>query len=197
MTTREKILETAMNLFVEKGIQGTSTASIAKKAGISSGTLFYHFKTKEELVHELYNFIFDSLINYHKEHFKKEANAYERLRQLWHLNIEWGTGHVEYSNFLERYAFHFYASDSAMQDAGERFDYYINVIADLISENLTKCVDFEYVMNHFSWNMRMSGNYFIAHPKLYTPEMLEKTFQIYWSGISNVSSNRVKDTIKE
>nr|WP_321268484.1 TetR/AcrR family transcriptional regulator [uncultured Sulfurimonas sp.] len=192
MTKREMILQTAMNLFIKKGIQSTSTASIAKKAGVATGTLFHHFKTKEELVYELYNLIFDSLIKYHKKHFKENNSAYERLKQLWFLNIEWGMKHIEYANFLERYAFHFYASDSAMQDASKRFDYYINTITDLISNKLTKCDDFEYVMNHFSWNMRMNGNYFISHPELYTREMLEKTFEIYWSGISNVSSDSEK-----
>lgn len=187
MTKREKILQTAMNLFIEKSIHSTTTASIAKEAGVATGTLFHHFKTKEELVNELYNMIFDSLISYHKEHFKEDENTYERLKQLWRLNIEWGMKYVEYANFLERYAFHFYASDSAMQDVGQRFDYYLKTITDLIANNLTKCDDFEYVMNHFSWNMRMNGNYFISHPKLYTPEMIEKTFEIYWSGIAKTS----------
>lgn len=197
MTKREKILQTAMNLFIEKGVQSTSTASIAKKAGVATGTLFHHFKTKEELVHELYNLMFNSLIKFHKKKFKDEQTPYDRLKQLWYLNIEWGMKHVEYANFLERYAFHFYASDTAMQDASKRFDYYINTIADLISNNLTKCDDFEYVMNHFSWNMRMNGNYFIAHPELCTPEMIENTFQIYWSGISNTPSDNIKKNIKE
>lgn len=192
MTKRKKILQTAMNLFIKKGIQSTSTASIAKEAGVATGTLFHHFKTKEELVHELYNLIFDSLIGYHQVHFKKDENAYERLRQLWFLNIEWGLQHIEYANFLERYTFDYYATDIAMEDAGKRFDYYINTIVDIISGNLTKCDDFEYVMNHFSWNMRMNGNYFIVHPELCTPKMLEKTFQIYWSGISNFSTDSLQ-----
>lgn len=196
MTKREKILQTAMNLFIDKGIQSTSTALIAKEAGVATGTLFHHFKTKEELVHALYNLIFDSLINFHKKHFRDDANAYERVRQLWYLNIEWGLKHTAYANFLERYVFDYYASAVAMEDAGKRFDYYINTIVDLISSNLTKCDNFEYVMNHFSWNMRMNGNYFIAHPELYSPEMLEKTFQIYWSGISNNTPDTMKN-IKE
>lgn len=188
MTKREIILQTAMNLFIEKGIQGTSTASIAKAASVATGTLFHHFKTKEELVTELYNLIFDSLIEYHKLYFKENENSYERLRQLWYLNLQWGMKHVEYSNFLERYTFYFYASDSDIQNAGKKFDYYIKTMADLISDNLLKCDNFEYVMNHFSWNMRMNGNYFISNPAKYTHEMVEKTFQIYWSGISNLDT---------
>lgn len=192
MTKREKILETAMNLFVEKGIQSTSTASIAKASNVATGTLFHHFKTKEELVSELYNLIFDSLIAYHKKYFQENASAYEKLRQLWYLNLQWGMKHKDYANFLERYTFHFYASDLEIQTAGEKFDYYIKTISDLISNNFLKCDNFEYVMNHFSWNMRMNGNYFISNPKQYTHQMVEKTFQIYWSGISNVTPESIE-----
>ena len=146
MTKREKILETAMNLFVENGIKGTSTASIAKASGVATGTLFHHFKTKEELVMQLYTLIFDSLITYHKKYFKDDESAYERLRQLWYLNLQWGMEHKEYANFLERYTFHFYASNTAMENSLKRFDYYINTILDLISSKLTKSDDFDYVM---------------------------------------------------
>jgi AcrR family transcriptional regulator len=50
----QKILDTSLVLFVEKGFHGTSTAEIAKTAGVATGTLFHYFKTKEELIDRLY-----------------------------------------------------------------------------------------------------------------------------------------------
>jgi AcrR family transcriptional regulator len=50
----EAIYAAALPLFVAQGIQGTSTASIAKAAGVSNGTLFHYFSTKEALVLALY-----------------------------------------------------------------------------------------------------------------------------------------------
>ena len=46
----QKILDTSLKLFVERGFHGTSTAEIAKTAGVATGTLFHYFKTKEELI---------------------------------------------------------------------------------------------------------------------------------------------------
>lgn len=54
MTTKEKILNTALKLFVEKGIDKTSTNLIAKESGVASGTVFVHFKSKQEIVDTLY-----------------------------------------------------------------------------------------------------------------------------------------------
>ena len=47
--TKEKILAAALELFRKKGLDGTTTRQISKKAGIAEGTLFNYFKTKEDL----------------------------------------------------------------------------------------------------------------------------------------------------
>ncbi len=47
---REKeLLQAALNVFIEKGYKGTTTAEIAKKADISEVTLFRYFKSKDEI----------------------------------------------------------------------------------------------------------------------------------------------------
>jgi len=51
--TRERILERAEELFTTKGIQDTSIGDVAAAAGISKGTLFYHFRSKDELIMEI------------------------------------------------------------------------------------------------------------------------------------------------
>ena len=48
--SRELILAAAERLMAKKGIQDSSLAEIAKAAGISRGTLYYHYRSKEELI---------------------------------------------------------------------------------------------------------------------------------------------------
>lgn len=48
------ILLAAMNLFVEKGIQGTPMSAIAKAAGSGMGTIYNYFATKEDLINAIY-----------------------------------------------------------------------------------------------------------------------------------------------
>ena len=43
------IVRAAIHLFVEKGIEGTTIAQIAKKARVAEGALYRHFKGKDEL----------------------------------------------------------------------------------------------------------------------------------------------------
>lgn len=50
MSRKETLLQTATELFAEKGYNGTSTSEIVGKAGVAHGTLFYHFKNKEGML---------------------------------------------------------------------------------------------------------------------------------------------------
>lgn len=47
--TRDRIIQEARSLFAEKGYEGTTTAEIARMAGISEGAIYRHFKDKKEL----------------------------------------------------------------------------------------------------------------------------------------------------
>lgn len=48
-STRDKILETSIELFAEKGFNGTTTKEIAERAGVNESLIFRHFSTKREL----------------------------------------------------------------------------------------------------------------------------------------------------
>ncbi len=52
--TRQRLIRAALELFTTKGYHDTTTAQIAKKAGIAEGTIYRHFASKQQLVNELY-----------------------------------------------------------------------------------------------------------------------------------------------
>ena len=47
--TRERLLETAIAIFAEKGYAGTSVREIVEQAGVSKPVLYYYFQSKEGL----------------------------------------------------------------------------------------------------------------------------------------------------
>ena len=51
--SRERLLETATELFAEKGYAGTSVREIVEKAGVSKPVLYYYFKSKEGLFYAI------------------------------------------------------------------------------------------------------------------------------------------------
>ncbi len=57
--TKEKILTASLRLFNENGYDAVTTARISEEVGISEGNLWYHFRTKRDLVsaHQLALFV--------------------------------------------------------------------------------------------------------------------------------------------
>ena len=48
--TSERIISAASGLFAERGVFGTSLGEVAKQVGLSKGTLYYYYPTREALV---------------------------------------------------------------------------------------------------------------------------------------------------
>ncbi|MGG4345763.1 TetR/AcrR family transcriptional regulator [Paenibacillus lautus] len=60
---RNEILDAADELFGQKGFDGTSTSDILEKVGIARGTLYHHFKSKEDIMDALIDRYSDGLLD--------------------------------------------------------------------------------------------------------------------------------------
>lgn len=61
--TKERILETALQLFNEGNTQSATTNHIAAAAGISPGNLHYHYKNREAIIRRLYTRMHTELLS--------------------------------------------------------------------------------------------------------------------------------------
>jgi AcrR family transcriptional regulator len=88
--TKERILEAALKLFQDKGLEGTTTKEISRKAGIAEGTLFNYFKTKEDLALYFFQKETENLVQWFRAngHLKK-APLPERLFAIIHRQLEY------------------------------------------------------------------------------------------------------------
>lgn len=53
-TTRERVLDAAVNLFAEQGYDATSVAQVIERAGLTKGGFYHHFASKDALLYEVY-----------------------------------------------------------------------------------------------------------------------------------------------
>ncbi|NAZ44925.1 TetR family transcriptional regulator [Vibrio toranzoniae] len=90
ITKRQKILDAALLLFSQQGLEGTSTGQIAKTAGVAKATLFHHFENKSLLIDELFRELKLELFSTLQPHTDVAVkDRYQAFKFMWFTGIEW------------------------------------------------------------------------------------------------------------
>lgn len=71
-----EILDIAEHLFETKGFDNTSTNDILNEIGIARGTLYYHFKSKEEILDAIISRLTRQLLEKAKKLIEKKMYRY-------------------------------------------------------------------------------------------------------------------------
>ncbi|MGQ9558287.1 MAG: TetR/AcrR family transcriptional regulator [Desulfurispora sp.] len=81
--TRSRIIQSAVELFSQKGYHGTSLQEICEHAGVSKGALFHYFSNKSEILYLIHDqFIEVILAQADQVRSRPDLTATEKLRQL-------------------------------------------------------------------------------------------------------------------
>ena len=54
-TVYDRILASAVDLFAEKGFDGTSVQEVVDRAEVTKGALYHYFRSKDDLLYEIYH----------------------------------------------------------------------------------------------------------------------------------------------
>jgi AcrR family transcriptional regulator len=99
-STRDAIVSAALELFRERGFEGTTMRAVADRAGVSVGNAYYYFSSKDELVQGFY----DQLVAEHRALTLPElagrTDLAERLAATLHA---WITVAEPYREFAGRF----------------------------------------------------------------------------------------------
>jgi len=93
MTKREAILAAATMLFARHGYKGTAVSEIAVQAGVAQGTVFHHFKNKENLLISICDNLVQSYIAGIREAAQGQGSGWEALESVLKYNEKFSSGH--------------------------------------------------------------------------------------------------------
>ena len=99
--TRARIQQVALELFAEQGYERTALREIAERLGVTKAALYYHFKSKEDIVRSFTEDYFariDALVDWGREQPPGARTAQELLSRYITIVMESG----EVFRFLER-----------------------------------------------------------------------------------------------
>ncbi|MDR6884139.1 TetR/AcrR family transcriptional regulator [Bacillus sp. 3255] len=113
---QQAVLETTLNIIIRKELQATSMALIAKESGVSTGNIYHYFKSKEDIVNELYKAIVTFNGEYVREGLQKGTTIRDRFEHGWHKVIELGKQYPQGFQFIEQYSFSPYIYEEVKQE---------------------------------------------------------------------------------
>ena len=85
---REAILRAAITVFARRGYFNSKVADVAKEAGIADGTVYLYFKSKEEILHSVFDRAMAEFIAEGKKELAALEDPLEKLRRIAELHLE-------------------------------------------------------------------------------------------------------------
>ncbi|MBF0194993.1 MAG: TetR/AcrR family transcriptional regulator [Magnetococcales bacterium] len=99
---KTRILEASILLFSQDGFWNTSTASIAKEAGVASGTLFNYFSTKDMLINAVYITLKKDIHASIMATWNPAGNLETKLYHAWLGVVKWALKYPRHYDLLEQ-----------------------------------------------------------------------------------------------
>lgn len=131
---RERIIESAWNLFYEKGYEQTTINDIIKESGVSKGSFYYHFKGKETLLNTL-STLLDRRYEELEKEIPKEMDAFEQLMFLNATMHQYIEDHIDYNLLASLYAMQLTSEGSNLLDQNR---YYFRLLNRIVDEGQKK-----------------------------------------------------------
>lgn len=88
-TTKEYIIQQAAELFNQKGYAGCSIADIMQTTGLKKGGIYNHFKSKDDLAIQAFEYAVGIVRQQAWNAVKQETNAIARLKALLRVNLSY------------------------------------------------------------------------------------------------------------
>ncbi|MBX3298704.1 MAG: TetR family transcriptional regulator [Acidobacteria bacterium] len=85
---REAILGAATKVFAQRGYFNSKVADIAAAAGIADGTVYLYFKSKDEILHSIFDRAMTRFIDEGKRELAEIVEPDARLRRIAELHLE-------------------------------------------------------------------------------------------------------------
>ena len=85
---RQAILRAATKIFAEKGFFNSKVADVAGEAGIADGTVYLYFKSKDDILHSIFDRAMEEFIAEGKSELEGIESPELRLQRIAELHLE-------------------------------------------------------------------------------------------------------------
>ena len=183
---KQQLLDAALALFVNQGIYETSTASIAKTAGVATGTLFHHFPSKDALVLELYKNIKQEFALQIAPFVLDAAQLELQAKVIWQQAIDWALANAEQQQFcLLVMQYQPLSADTKAQIFADEFGFLKELMIFGQQHKLIANYPIELMLESAHGQFLTSSQFFINNTELAQDgKYREAAFNLFWQSFT-------------
>lgn len=181
----EKLLMAALRLFNEYGFHNTPTSKISKEAGVSTGTLYNYFESKEALINSLYLYIKQHSAEYVLQNFEMTQDYKVGFKKVWTLFIKWGFEYPDFFKFKESFCQSPFIEHLSTEKAKEEYDLFTKYLKDAMDSGVIKALDKELFAAFMQGVMASTIKYINKNNLGNCDQTINQSFELLWSGIGN------------
>jgi AcrR family transcriptional regulator len=134
-STKERIFKAAISTFSKSGFYKSTMDDIAENAGVAKGTLYYHFKSKDEILEFLIDEGLNMLKNEIYEKIDKLNNAVEKLRAAIFVQSDFL---YKYGDFITVLLSQIWGNGELQEKFREKLYSYLKIIENIIKEGINE-----------------------------------------------------------
>lgn len=183
MTKREQVLETTLNLITDLGFHATPMALIIKKSNVAAGTIYHHFKNKEDLIDTLYSELKAEMGRAIIQGINEELIYKEKFFRIWKNLFLFFLNNPKKFEFLEHYAHSPLIRKEIKQVSKSYYRPAIDFIESGIKLGILRELPVDISINLIFGNISTFVRMILLEEIVFNEELLEKTIQSSWDSI--------------
>jgi AcrR family transcriptional regulator len=191
--TKDRILQTALGLFARNGFEGARMEKLAAEVGINKASLYFHFKSKEELFRALFQQI---LLEYQEElrtilNETKTLPVKERLTAIYekYLDYNWNNTRMEFWNRMYYFPPQM-MKDEIVKSTLDTESFFIAELAVIMEENIRRKelrpLDAEHMAKSYYYVLTCIGLSADLMDKTAGLKEMADCFQVFWEGVKAI-----------
>lgn len=179
---RQRIINTAMHMFNENGFHNTPTSKIAKQAGVSVGTLFNYFPTKEDLIESIYVSVKIHSKEYFLSNLDESKSDYELIKEMWRSVIKWGMDNPDEFHFLGLFKSSPFKNMQKDPSLAEQYTKLKERLQSILKIESICAKNTEFTLRYFNSVIRVTTEFLLTHELDNELEFIDSAFDLFWNG---------------
>ena len=101
LVTKQRILDNAVELFIQNGFSKTTLDEIALQANVTRGAIYWHFKDKLDILNELIETQHENFSQFVQDLLKKDSSSFNKIKKIIEEIVRHFFETKSFQNFIE------------------------------------------------------------------------------------------------